>query len=160
MSDLPRITSEVHALLARHLEAWNARDPAALAATLADDALLVGFDGSVMEGREAARATIATIFAQYATGRYVWLPRRVRELAPGVALMTSMAGLVPAGQDDVEPRLNAVQTLVLRQSGCDWRIAVFQNTPAQFHGRPEAARSLTDELRAEWRRVRGAREPA
>ena len=28
-----------------------------------------------------------------------------------------------------------------------WRIILFQNTPAQFHGRPELAQQLTDELR-------------
>jgi ABC-type ATPase with predicted acetyltransferase domain len=28
-----------------------------------------------------------------------------------------------------------------------WQIAVFQNTPAQFHRRPELARNMTDELR-------------
>jgi hypothetical protein len=28
-----------------------------------------------------------------------------------------------------------------------WRIALFQNTPAQFHGRPELAKALTEELR-------------
>jgi ABC-type lipoprotein export system ATPase subunit len=28
-----------------------------------------------------------------------------------------------------------------------WQIAVFQNTPAQFHRRPELAKNMTDELR-------------
>ena len=28
-----------------------------------------------------------------------------------------------------------------------WQIAVFKNTPAQFHRRPELARNMTDELR-------------
>ena len=28
-----------------------------------------------------------------------------------------------------------------------WRIALYQNTPAQFHGRPELSRALTEELR-------------
>jgi len=28
-----------------------------------------------------------------------------------------------------------------------WRIALFQNTPAAFHGRPEAAKKLSAELR-------------
>ena len=158
MNSVQNTSRAVHELLARYLEAWNARDPAALAAGLVEEALIVGFDGSVMEGREAARATIATIFSQYATGRYVWLPRRVRELGPGLAVISAMAGLVPAGQADVDPRLNAVQTLVAVHRAGEWRIAVFQNTPAQFHGRPEAAESLTAELRAELRRRRGVRE--
>jgi hypothetical protein len=28
-----------------------------------------------------------------------------------------------------------------------WRIALFQNTPAQFHGRPELVQQLTEQLR-------------
>ena len=28
-----------------------------------------------------------------------------------------------------------------------WQIAVFQNTPAQFYGRPELVRNMTDKLR-------------
>jgi hypothetical protein len=33
-----------------------------------------------------------------------------------------------------------------------WRITLLQNTPAQFHGRPEAVEALTTELRAELNR--------
>jgi hypothetical protein len=69
-------------------------------------------------------------------------------------MMTAMAGLVPAGKDDIDPRFNAIQTLVAVRTAGEWRIAVLQNTPAQFHGRPEAAESLTAELKAEWRRHR------
>ncbi|MGZ4033139.1 MAG: SgcJ/EcaC family oxidoreductase, partial [Tumebacillaceae bacterium] len=29
----------------------------------------------------------------------------------------------------------------------DWQIALFQNTPAQFHGRPELVEQMTAELR-------------
>jgi hypothetical protein len=34
-----------------------------------------------------------------------------------------------------------------RKSG-KWEIALFQNTPAVFHERPELSKKLTDELRA------------
>jgi hypothetical protein len=33
-------------------------------------------------------------------------------------------------------------------SHATWHIVQFQNTPAQFHGRPEAGEALTSELRA------------
>jgi len=35
--------------------------------------------------------------------------------------------------------------IVVKESN-DFRIALFQNTPAAFHGRPEAAEQLTKEL--------------
>jgi len=37
--------------------------------------------------------------------------------------------------------------MVVVKSDGQWRIAVFQNTPAQFHGRPELVKKMTDELR-------------
>ena len=67
--------SPVTALLERYLESWNARDADAMAETLAEDAVLVGFDGSVMKGREDARQTLRKIFTDHPTGRYVWLVR-------------------------------------------------------------------------------------
>jgi hypothetical protein len=35
---------------------------------------------------------------------------------------------------------------VAAREGGVWRIVSYQNTPAQFHGRPELAQALTDEL--------------
>ena len=62
-------------------------------------------------------------------------------------MLRAVAGMVPAGQDDLLPALNAVQSLVAVQREGQWRIALFQNTPAAFHGRPEAVEALTEELR-------------
>jgi hypothetical protein len=36
--------------------------------------------------------------------------------------------------------------IAVRTSGA-WKIALFQNTPAAFHDRPDAAKMLTEELR-------------
>jgi hypothetical protein len=56
--------------------------------------------------------------------------------------------MVPPGASDINPATNAVQSLVaVRREGV-WRIALFHNTPAAFHGRPEESEKLTDELRA------------
>jgi hypothetical protein len=43
----------------------------------------------------------------------------------------------------------AVQTLVAERCEDEWRVVLYQNTPAQFHGRPELVESLTEELRRE-----------
>jgi len=40
-----------------------------------------------------------------------------------------------------------MQTMVAVNRAGEWRIALLQNTPAQFHGRPEMAEALTQDLR-------------
>jgi hypothetical protein len=56
--------------------------------------------------------------------------------------------MIPYGQQDLKPELNAIQTLVAVKRDDHWRGAMFQNTPAAFHGRPHEVKKLTDELRA------------
>ena len=61
--------------------------------------------------------------------------------------------MVPPGLADINPAVNAVQSLLaVRQDG-RWRIAQLQNTPAAFHGRPDLSDQLTGELRAELRTI-------
>jgi hypothetical protein len=55
--------------------------------------------------------------------------------------------MVPSGASDLDPALNAVQTLVASRRDDQWRIELFQNTPASFHGRPADSERLTRELR-------------
>ena len=43
--------------------------------------------------------------------------------------------------------MNTVQTLLAKRHAQGWRIVLLQNTPARYHGRPEAAKALTAELR-------------
>ena len=85
--------------------------------------------------------------AEHPTAPYIAKVREVRALAPGVALLRAVVGMVPPGQSEINPAVNAVQLLVAVNQVGEWRIAVFQNTPAQFHGRPELVQQLTDELR-------------
>jgi len=139
---------EVSALYHALLDAWNRHDAAGYAALFADDGYVIGFDGSEMRGRDDIEQNLGTIFADHETGRYVSKVRAERILARDVAMLSAVAGLVPAGKSDLNPQLNAIQTLVARREDGGWRILQFQNTPAQFHGRPEAAEALTNELRA------------
>ena len=73
-------------------------------------------------------------------------------VAPGVAILSAVAGLIPPPQDDIVPALNAIQTLVAVARDGVWQAELFQNTPAQFHGRPELADALTARLRATLRK--------
>jgi uncharacterized protein (TIGR02246 family) len=137
---------EIRDLYARLLGAWNDRDAEAFAALFGDDGAMIGFDGSQAEGR-AIRDHLQSIFADHPTAAYVARVREVRSLAPGVALLRAAAGMVPPGGDDLDPAVNTLQTLLARQVGDGWRIVLFQNTPAQFHGRPELTKEHLAELR-------------
>lgn len=156
MNSQPSHTSEsssadddaVRALYAQMLNGWNQRNGDAFAAPFAEDGEVVGFDGSQVAGQAEIASVQQRIFADHPTGKYVWKVRDVRLLAPDAAILRAFAGLVPAGQSDIAPQLNAIQTVVAAKSDGQWRIVHFQNTPAQFHGRPELVRQMTAELQA------------
>ena len=84
----------------------------------------------------------------FQTPRYVSIVREVRLVSGDVTLLRADTGLVPAGKDDIDPALNAVQSMVAVQKGAAWKIALFHNTPAAYHMRPELGKQLTEELRA------------
>jgi uncharacterized protein (TIGR02246 family) len=129
------------------LEHWNARDATRMARLFTRDCHLVGFDGSQTEGRAAVESEMTRIFANHPTARYVGIVRQVQFLSQTVAALRAVAGMVPPGETDLNPGLNAVQTLIATKDDASWRVALYQNTPAAFHGRPEAVKALTDELR-------------
>jgi uncharacterized protein (TIGR02246 family) len=138
----------VRALYYQLLASWNARDASNFAAPFMEDAEVIGFDGSQMTGRAEIEATLRQIFADHETGAYIGIIRSMRFFPSHVALLSAVSGVIPAGQDDLNPALNALQTLIAVERDDGWRIALYQNTPAQFHGRPDLAQRLTDELRA------------
>lgn len=138
---------EIQALYFQLLENWNTRNAAGFAALFISDGSSIGFDGSIFDGPAEIEASLSQIFAHHQTAAYVAKVRHVRFLAPHVAILRAMVGMVPPGQIDLNPAVNSIQTLTVTKQGDHWRIALLQNTPAQFHGRPELAQQLTDELR-------------
>ena len=145
--DRSGVDAPIRALYRQLLASWNRRDAGAFAAAFVEDGTVIGFDGSPVGGRDAIRESNQRIFDHHATGRYVGKVRDVRRLGDGVALLSAVSGVVPAGAADLNPALNALQTLVAVYQDGAWRIAHYQNTPAQFHGRPELVEALTAELR-------------
>jgi uncharacterized protein (TIGR02246 family) len=139
--------TEVRALYDRLLDAWNKRNAPEFAALFAEDGSSVGFDGSSVNGRAEIETHISQVFADHQTATYVGKIREVRILASDVALLRAVVGMIPPGQTDINPAANAIQSLVAAKHGSVWCIALFQNTPAQFHGRPELVQQLTEELR-------------
>ncbi|MEX0761416.1 MAG: SgcJ/EcaC family oxidoreductase [Dehalococcoidia bacterium] len=139
--------SAARSLYEELLGCWNRRDAEGYAALLAEDGNLVGFDGSMMDGPSGGRSSLAGTFAHRPTAEYVWKVREVRFLDPQVAVLRSVAGMVPPGQSDLNTEANAVQTLVAEKGGDRWDTAMFQDTPAAFYGRPGLSEALTEELR-------------
>ena len=138
----------VRALYAALLEEWNRRDARRFAALFSEEGSVVGFDGSQMNGRPEIAATLAKIFADHPTAAYVSVVREVRYIGDDTALLRAAVGMVPPGGSDLDPAVNAVQSMVAVKQPAGWRIALFHNTPAAFHGRPDLAERLTEELRA------------
>jgi uncharacterized protein (TIGR02246 family) len=141
------VDSEIRALYQEILDGWNQHNGSAMAASFAEDGEVVGFDGSQIVGREAIIAEMDRIFASHVTAVYVGKVRRVVPLAPGAALLRAVAGMVPPGQNDINPAVNTIHSLVAARRDGQWRVLLFQSTPAQFHGRPDLAEALTNELR-------------
>jgi uncharacterized protein (TIGR02246 family) len=129
------------------LDAWNKRDAAQFAALFEENGHVTGFDGSQMNGRAEIEASLQQVFADHETAKYVGKIREVRYLAQGVMLLRAVSGMIPAGQTDINPAVNTIQAMVATIQNGRWYITLYQNTPAQFHGRPDLAQALTDELR-------------
>lgn len=128
-------------------ERWNARDADGFAALFEDEGHVIGFDGSEMYGPAQIAAELGRIFADHETAAYVAKVRDVRFLGEDIALLRAVVGMVPPGESDLNPNVNALQTLLATRADGSWRITLLQNTPAQYHGRPEAVEALTAELR-------------
>lgn len=139
---------DVRWLYGELIAGWNDRSGAAMAATFADDGVAIGYDGSVHAGRRTIAKEIGQIFDEHETGRYVVKVQNVRELGSDAALLLAIAGLVPPGQAQIKPEVNAHQTLVAECRDGRWQVVLFQNTPAQFHGRPHLVEEMTRELQA------------
>ncbi len=153
-ADSERATRDLYQRL---IEAWNKRNARDYALLFASSGSIVGFDGSQVNGQMEIGAHVSEIFSHHQTASYVTIVREVRPIASDVTLLRANAGMVPPGKDDINPELNAVQSMVAARKSGKWEIALFQNTPAAFHGRPELSKKLTEELRAVLRQ-RPARE--
>jgi uncharacterized protein (TIGR02246 family) len=144
-SDWDRGTRELYARL---VEAWDKRNARDFALLFVSDGTVVGFDGSQVNGQLEVGAHLAEIFSHHQTPRYVSIIREVKLVAAEVTLLRANTGLVPNGKDDIEPTLNAVQSMLAVRKGGAWKVALFQNTPARLDMRPDLTKQLTDELRS------------
>ncbi|MFJ8244486.1 SgcJ/EcaC family oxidoreductase [Peribacillus asahii] len=140
---------EVKAIYKKLLDAWNNRSAYGMADLFMDDGESIGFDGSQSIGKEEIFLHLKPIFEEHPTARFISKVKDVHFLSSDIAILRAIAGMVPPQQLDINPKVNTHHTLVLVKVDGEWRIKLFQNTPAQFHGRPELVEQMTDELRKE-----------
>ena len=130
------------------LTCWNQQDVKGMVSLFSDSGNLIGFDGSQMNGRSQIEIELKKVFVDHKTARFIWKVEEVRFLTAEVALLRAVVGMIPPGKKEINPATNAIQSLVASKHSGAWKISLFQNTPAQFHGRPELAEKLTNELNA------------
>ena len=128
------------------ISSWDKRDAKEYSQLFTDEANLIGFDGSTYEDRLQIKVELGAIFENHPTPHYVTSIQSVRLLTPEVGLLRAYAGMRPQDQTELDPNLNAIQTMVAVKQNGRWSIASFQNTPAAFHGHPELAEKMTEEL--------------
>ena len=147
LSNAADAESATRDLYERLIGAWNKRNARDYALLFASNGSIVGFDGSQVNGQMEIGAHISEIFSHHQTASYVTIVRDVRPIADDVTLLRANAGMVPPAKDDINPEMNAVQSMVAGKKSGKWEIVLFQNTPAAFHERPDLSKQLTEELR-------------
>jgi len=138
--------AELEKLHADLLAAWNNQDATKMASFFTDNGVCIGFDGSQYNGKNEIETEIKKIFNHHQTAGYVWKVKDVRFLHSGIACLQAVVGMIPPQQTDINPSTNAIQSIIAIKQDDVWKIELFQNTPAQFHGRPEMVEKLTKEL--------------
>jgi uncharacterized protein (TIGR02246 family) len=138
---------EVHELYSRLIQAWNQQDGPGFSGQFAKSAVVIGLDGTQLIGQKAIESSIRNIFHDHSTATYITKVREIRNISKDVVLLRSIVGMISPGEYDINPSMNAVQTLLASKGVDGWHIVLFQNTPARYDGRPEAKEELNKELR-------------
>ena len=119
------MSAEIHRLLDRVREAWNAGDAAAYAALFTEDADYITYFGLNMKGRQAIEDGHRELFTMPIKIEGRGEPA-VRMLGDGVALVVATGGSTVEGKPD--PSRDSVLTYTAVETQEGWRFASFQNT--------------------------------
>lgn len=139
--------SRIEELYHKLLSAWNERNARGMADLFMEDGEIIGFDGSQSRGPDEIFSHINPIFQHHPTAAFVGKVKEVQFLDSHAAFLRAIAGMVPQGNTELNPSVNTHHTLIAVLHGEEWRIKLYQNTPALFHGRPELVEQMTQELR-------------
>ena len=138
--------SAIGSLYNQLIKSWNEMNSETYSNLFTADGSIVGFDGSQANSRKEIYEHLSSIFADHAPARYVTIIREIRILSATIGLVRGVAGMIPRNEKKINAKTNAIQSMIAVKQEDRFRIALFQNTPAAFHGRPEDAEQLTDEL--------------
>lgn len=141
-------SNEIQVLYHRFLEAWNWRNARAMADLFADRGELIGYDGSLEIGRENVFFCTSTPSLKIIQPQDSPAKSKMCDCWVEISsyYVPSPAWCLP-GQSDINPKVNTHHTLATEKNGEKWQIQLFQNTPAEFDGRPELVEQMTEELR-------------
>jgi uncharacterized protein (TIGR02246 family) len=138
--------NEIRLLYQRLIVSWNRHNATDFASLFCEDGNTIGFDGSQMNGPKQIKDELAGIFSNHKVASYVGIVQEVRTLAENIFLLRAVAGMVPPGKTAIMPERNAIQSLIVTKNQDEYCIALYQNTPAAFDGRPALSKQLTEEL--------------
>jgi uncharacterized protein (TIGR02246 family) len=140
----------IRTLYQQTIDGWNQGSGDAFAAPYSEDSDFVGFDGTYLKGRQQIASFHQMLLDKFLKGsRLIGKIRSIRFIAENVAIMIAVGGTVMAGQSDIEPERNSIHTIVAVKRDNNWYFTAFQNSRAQYIGRPEESQALTEELRQE-----------
>ncbi len=145
--DTTTIQDNALALYQSLLQQWNKRQASGMAGLFASNGILIGFDGSQLNGQREIYIVLDEIFSNFPTAAYISIVKEIRVLSDSSVVLTAVVGMVAEGHSDISPEVNAVQSMTAMLEDGKWRVALLQSTPAAFHGRPEMAEQLSADLR-------------
>jgi uncharacterized protein (TIGR02246 family) len=129
-SSIPSIADERSTSTAREvaesvvksfMAAYDARDPKAISALFLPDAMLLGFNGAVSQGREAIERTFAAALKNQG-GHYVIVIKDAIPLGSDVVVATDEIKIGGAGQHSDET-INGRAVITLAKTPDGWRYA-------------------------------------
>jgi uncharacterized protein (TIGR02246 family) len=69
----------------------------------AENGNIIEFDGSPANGKIEIQQHLSQIFSDHRVASYVGIIRGIRFLSADVAILRAVAGMVPPGQNDINP---------------------------------------------------------
>jgi uncharacterized protein (TIGR02246 family) len=94
-------SNEIRMLYQQLLDGWNKRDANAMAELFTQDGEMIGFDGSQSIGNAEIFTHLEPILENHPTASFVSKVREVLALSHEVAMLRSIAGMVPPGKTDI-----------------------------------------------------------
>lgn len=145
----PSDEKQLEQLYKELLACWNNSDAQGYANLFTENANVIGFDGSQLNGKAQIESSLRQIFKDHTVASYVSIVEEVRSIGSCAYLLRAVVGMIPPGGHDIMSERNAIQSMVAMKEEDKFAIVLFHNTPAAFHGRADLSEKLTERLRRE-----------